>query len=656
MHDPAADAAPQQVSPPQASSRIAWAAAAVAAVAAASLALVHFREAPPEAAAEIRLELTTPPSASPESVAISPDGRLLVYAADADGATRLWLRGLEQATARVLEGTDGARRPFWSPDSRNIGFFAQGRLKRVDVSGGAVQTLGVASNPLAGTWNQDDIILFDPVAAGPIQRVSARGGTPEPATQPAAAATGHHRPRFLSDGRQFLFAVTGAAEARGIYLGQLGTTETWRLVDGGGPSDVVRGHLVFLRGRTLFAQPFDLQRRVLTGTPAPLVEDAPSVSFSTSLTGTIVYRAARAARGRQLTWFDRSGTALESFGGDPIRSSGVSLSPDDRRVAFASAGETAALDVWLLEARGGRVRVTSSPVIDNRPVWSPDGVRLAFESYADGPTGDLYQVSINAPERRERLVSTPHAKFPSDWSRDGRFVLYDENHPQTGLDVWAVPVAGDRTPFPLVVTSADELGGQLSPDGAWLAYASNESGRFEVYVQAFPGPGGKIAASTSGGSQPRWSPDGGELFFIAADDGLTSVRMEPGPDGRSLERGATTRLFTAHVGALGAFDGQQVLRIPGRPPVPGRDGDRREHHAADRRTPELAPGGDEVTLTTGTRLGAYDIVSLLGEGGMGAVYRARDTVRILRHLGIPTEVPAARPARAPPLPSGDEAW
>jgi eukaryotic-like serine/threonine-protein kinase len=550
------DVAPGQVAGPGASARVAWAAAAIATLAAVALAVVHLREAPPAPAAEMRLELTTPPSTSPESVAISPDARFVVYAADARGGTRLWVRGLDQPAARVLEGTDGARLPFWSPDGRSIGFFAQGRLKRVDVTGGEVETLGVSSNPTTGTWNQDDLILFDPIMTGPIQSVSARGGAPAPVTQLAGLARGHRSPRFLPDGRHFLFLVLGAPQVRGIYLSALGSTDAWRLIDADGPVDVVAGHLLFVRGQTVFAQPFDLRQRALTGTPTPVVEGTGHMSFSASAMGTIVHRA-QMRETRRLVWFDRAGAEVGRFGGDDVHVlDGHSLSPDGRRVAF-SAEENRNHDVWLLEANGGKVRVTSSPTIDNRPVWSPDGLRLAIESYADGPTGDLYQAVIDGPEAQELLVSTPYPKFPADWSRDGRVLVYDEYDPQTGLDLWALPLTGERKPFPLAATSADEFGGQLSPDGAWLAYSSDESGRHEVYVQAFPGPGRKLALSTGGGTQPRWRSDGRELFYLAADGRLTAVEVHPAPEGRSIEPGARTPLFAARTGRFGLFSGHQ---------------------------------------------------------------------------------------------------
>jgi eukaryotic-like serine/threonine-protein kinase len=556
MTTPAADIATERVATPRSSARVAWATAAVTTLAAVALAVVHVRDAPPGLAAEMRLELTTPPSTSPESVAISPDGRVMVYAADADGGSRLWVRGLDGAAASVLAGTDGARLPFWSPDGRSIGFFAQGRLKRVDITGGEAETLGVSSNPSTGTWNQDDLILFDPIMTGPIQSVSARGGAPAPVTQLAGLARGHRSPRFLPDGRHFLFLVLGPPQVRGIYLGALGSTETWRLIDADGPVEVVAGHLLFVRGQTVFGQPFDLQQRALTGTPTPVVEGTGLMSFSASATGTIVHRAQIEER-RQLLWFNRAGAQLGRFGDDAVHIwDGHSLSPDGRRVAFASE-ENRNHDVWLLDATGGKIRVTSSPSIDNRPVWSPDGLRLAFESYADGPRGDLYQAILDGPDRHELLVSTPYPKFPADWSWDGRFLIYDEYHPQTGLDLWALPLTGERKPFPLAATDADEFGGQLSPDGAWLAYSSDESGRHEVYVQAFPGPGRKLALSSGGATQPRWSGDGRELFYLTADGRLTAVQVRAAPDGRSIEPGARTPLFAARTGRFGLFSGHQ---------------------------------------------------------------------------------------------------
>ena len=542
---PAAEAAPAVPGTPDRRGTLGWIVAAVSSAAMFALAIPavrHFRETPSADAPEMRLEIATPPSGDPASLAISPNGRLLVFTGDSGAGTRLWVRALDDSTARVLDGTDEARLPFWSPDSRHIGFFSQGQLKRIEVAGGSPRTLAVSVNPSSGTWGSEDVILFDPIATGPILKIPAGGGEATPATRFEGQVVGHRAPRFLPDGRHFLFSVNGTPDTRGIYLGGLGAQESRRLVDGAGPADVAANHLLFARGGTLFAQPFDLQRLVLSGTPAPMVQYPNGVAISASATGAIVYRGLSAPARQQLIWFDRSGKEVGRFGDVAIGGSNPSLSPDGRRVVVSRIVD-GNNDVWLLDARGGVVRLTSHPAIDNFPTWSPDGRRIAFESYVDGRTGDLYQKAVDGSGGQELLLSTPYPKFPTDWFRDGRFILYQELNPQTGMDVWALPLNGDRKPIPVVRTTFEELGGQFSPDGNWVAYSSSESGRREVYVQAFPGPGGKVVISTAGGRQPRWSPDGRELFYIAGDGRLTAVAVRTAPDGLSVEARVKTPLF-----------------------------------------------------------------------------------------------------------------
>jgi eukaryotic-like serine/threonine-protein kinase len=570
---PSADPeSPTDARRPAPRARIAWTIAAlttVALVVALVPAVVHLREPPPVVAPEMRLEISTPPSGDPASLAISPNGRLLVFAGDSGRGTRLWLRALGESTTRVLDGTDDARLPFWAPDSRNVGFFSQGKLKRVEVAGGSPRTLATSVNPSGGTWNSEDVILFDAVATGPILRILASGGEATPATRLEGQVVGHRAPRFLPDGRHFLFSVDGTPNNRGIYLGVLGTLESLRLVDAAGPSDAAANHLLFARGGTLFAQPFDLQRFVLGGSPAPVVQypsgvtfsttdmGASGVAFSTSATSAIVHRGSSAPPRRQLVWFDRSGKETGRFGGVWTGyNNNPSLSPDGRRVTVTRTVD-GNLDVWMLDDRGGVVRLTSHAAPDFFPTWSPDGGRIVFESYADGRSGDLYQKAVDGSGGQELLLSTPYPKFPTDWSRDRRFILYQEMNPQTGFDVWALPLNGDRKPFPVVRTTFEELGGQFSPDGKWVVYSSAESGRSEVYVQAFPGPGGKVVISTAGGTQPRWSADGRELFYIAGDRQLTSVPVRATPDGLALKAGAKTPLFMPRLGFLTTLSGLQ---------------------------------------------------------------------------------------------------
>ena len=446
--------------PARVTGRLLWAAALVGAVAVTAATAWSLRPAPLEPD-EVRLEVTAPPTADPASLAISPDGKQLVFAATTDGTSRLWVRPLNAASARPLAGTENARFPFWSPDSRSVGFTAQGQLKRIDIDGGAVRVL--APGVGAGTWSQDDTILFDRGPGGGLYRVSADGGEPSLAAQIDPRVNDPWRPQFLPDDRHFLFYGTGAMP--GIYVGQLGSSDApRRLLDAQAATYAAPGHLLFVRQRTLFAQPFDPVRLELSGSPTVVAEqlvvgeDPGAAALSASAAGPVVYRTGPAGARSQFVWFDRSGKVLEAVAGSDIGDGfNSSLSPDGRRLAFSrftddTPGRTA--DIWLLDlARGVASRFTSDPMFDLTPVWSPDGNRLAFSSNrtrADGSSGsfDVYVKAATGLGNEDRLVGHDFGDPPSDWSPDGRFILYHRRTRDAGNDIWAVPLDGDREPFP----------------------------------------------------------------------------------------------------------------------------------------------------------------------------------------------------------------
>ena len=546
--------------------------------------LVLWRLRPEPPLLEMRLEITTPPSADPVSLAISPDGRKLVFVATHEGRSRLWLRSLSSVSSRPLEGTDGASCPFWSPNNGSVGFFADGKLKRIDVDSGSVRVLATAL-ACGGTWNADDTILYSAPMFGPISRVSATGGGPAPETRVNVTRTDpphhtrHRLPQFLPDGRHFLYYAAGSPEARGIYVGDLNGSEPRRLLDAHTAAVYVSsGHLLFVRQGTLFGQAFDPVGMVLSGNPFPVDERVAfdpakyAAAVSASSTGIVIYRAGSAAGRRQFLWLDRSGKEIGRVG-DPDNADPLdpSLSPDEHRVALYRT-VNGRPDIWLLET--GRAaapsRFTSEEITGVagagaiRPIWSPDGSKIVFASIAKKVT-DLFRMSVS-DGKAELLLETDQPKAATDWSTDGRFLLYRSSDPKTGWDIWALPMDGSGRPgtrVQVVRTNFDETNGQLSPDGRWVAYQSNETGHFEIYVQPFPGPGPKSAVSRNGGAQVRWRRDGKELFYVALDGRLMAVPMRFASNGQSIEVGAPRVLFTTHIGgAARGADRQQYMVSP----------------------------------------------------------------------------------------------
>jgi Tol biopolymer transport system component len=544
--------------------RLAWVAFAVALLAAVALAIPtvrHLREAPPPVPAEVRLEITTPPTADPVSLAISPDGQKIVFVATEEGRSRLSLRSLDAVSARPLTGTEGASWPFWSPDGRSVGFFADGKLKRIDVDGGQLQNLTDAPAGRGASWNRDGTIIFTPdQGTGPIFRIPAAGGEVSPLTRTESPKQNSHRfPQFLPDGRHFLYYVLGIPEFRGIYIGDLQGSETRRLLDADSAAVYAApGRLLFVRQGTLFAQDFDAARLELRGNASPMAERIAldtgaqgSAAVSASTAGPFVYRTGSGSGLRQFVWMDRSGKDIGKAS-DLLSAISIDLSPDGRRVAlFQQVNQN--FDVWLLElGRGLLSRFTFDPGVERFPIWSPDGSRIVFDSDRKGPF-DLYQKPAIGAGTEELLLATAQEKIPTDWSPDGRLLLYRSVDPKTGYDIWALPLDGDGKPVPVVQTNFDERDAQFSPDGKWIAYHSNESGRFEIYIQPFPGPGSKLQVSTNGGAQVRWGPHGKELFYIALDARLMAVPIRLASNPQSAEPGSPTPLFATRVG--GALQG-----------------------------------------------------------------------------------------------------
>jgi len=476
------------------------------------------------------VEITTPWTADLWSFAVSPDGRRVAYVADYEGQPALWVRALDTPGAQLLRGTERARAPFWSPDSRSIAYFADSDLKRIEARGGSPQIVTYALAGTNGTWSPDGTILFASTPVPGLRRVSAAGGTVEAATSPAADSIGQRHPQFLPASRQFLFFVGGADSVRGVYLGSLESSETRRLVVSDTQAEYIApGWLLFVRQGRLLAQRFDLSRRAVGGDPIT-VADAVAFdpisgrgAFSTSSAGVIAYRTGQSPVTR-LSWFDRSGNSLGTLG-SPEQSglSTFALSPDGRRVAAERTLQDRT-DVWLLDSTH-QTRFThgANGNIARVPVWSRDGGRLAFESVGS-QSERLAMRRLNGDGDDEVLLESPEVKVPCDWSPDGRLLMFYIPDPKTGTDLWLL-AEGKRQPSVFLRTSANELWGQFSPDGRWVAYQSNETGRYEIYVRPFVGQGAASPISTAGGVYPRWSRDGRELYYIAPDAKMMAVAI-----------------------------------------------------------------------------------------------------------------------------------
>jgi Tol biopolymer transport system component len=532
--------------------RVAWMSVLALVALIAAVAIVWaFRPAP--AAPEARLEITTPPTTVPESLAISPDGRTIAFVGrTAEGQSRLWLRALalDSSAARPLAGTDAARHPFWSPDSRSIGFFADNRLKRIDIDGGSVRTLAHVYRGTSGAWNRDGVILFSSLG-DPIARISDTGDAPGDLAGLFQEGS-NFSPHFLPDGRHFLYYVRGSADARGVYVGQLdGTLQPRRLLDAdAGAVYASSGHVLFVRQRTLFAQRFDAASLALNGDPFPVAPGCACLGLSISDTGSIAYRATAPGVRRQFVWFDRSGKEIHEVGNAPAMSS-PSLSRDGERVVgYRGNPVDGNVDVWMLDVRRGVYsRLTSNVADDVGPIWSPAGDRIVFSSNRKG-THDIYRKAASTTGSEELLLATAQEKGVTDWSPDGRFVLFDSRDLNRRADLWALPLDGNGKPFPVAQTNFEEMRGQFSPDGKWIAYQSDESGRYEIYVQPFPGAGNKWPISTNGGSQVRWRRDAKELFYVALDGRLMAVPIGLASNGEAPDVGTPVALFAPPLGGM----------------------------------------------------------------------------------------------------------
>jgi eukaryotic-like serine/threonine-protein kinase len=468
-------------------------------------------------------------------VAISPDGKAVVFAAISQGKRSLWIRRLDSTSSQSLSGTEGAIFPFWSPDSRFIGFFADKKLKKIEAVGGIAQTICDASDGRGAAWNREGVIVFAPDIRGPIYRVPDGGGTPTPVTSldSGDTNTSHREPEFLPDGRHFLFV---SSPTNAIMVGSLNSIEKPKLVvENGSNAFFNNGYLLYAREGNLLAQRFDLKGLQAAGNPTAVaahIDYAPlraTGNFSVSENGVLVYREAFVPQ-VQLSWFDNAGKPLGPLG-EPGNFRTARVSPDGRTVLVPKFDpQTTKEDLWLMDAvRATLSRFTFEPHDLYTGVWSPDSKEIVLSA----ANAALIRRPANGSGHPEELLPTSDIyRVPSDWSRDGRYLIMMVQNLRTGNDIVMLPLQGEHKTVPVLQTEFNEEAGKLSPDGRLLAYFSNASGRAELYVTEFPGPGGRWQISSEGVTtlyvQPAWRQDGREIYYVDAAGKLVAVNLGNG--------------------------------------------------------------------------------------------------------------------------------
>jgi len=466
------------------------------------------------------------------SVALSPDGTHLAYVASQGGAQQLYLRVMDTLDAKPIPGTEGAINPFFSPDGQLVGFFGDGKLKKVSISGGAALTLGDATRPYGANWGSRGMIAFVPSNGSGLQQVSDEGGMPQPLTHLEKGELNHLWPEFLPGGKAVLFAAGSTSfnftNAR-VAVQSVGTGERRNLVQvGTNPRYAPTGHLVYAQGGSLMAVQFDPQRLAITGTAVPVVEGvlqspvSGAAQYSFSATGSLVYVPGGVQSNQsKLVWVSRNG-AEQPLAAPARAYRGPRLSPDGHQVAVAIQEQES--QVWLYDlSRETLTRLTFGGTVNNNPSWTPDGKRIAFESNKEGPLNIFWQLA-DGTGGLERLTTSEYVQVPHSWAPDGQLLAYAEATSTTGYDIWMLRMGESSTGSgqvrkaqPFLRTRFDEAVPRFSPDGRWLAYVSNESGRNEIYVQPYPGPGGKWQISTESGREPVWNRNGREVFYRSGD-------------------------------------------------------------------------------------------------------------------------------------------
>ena len=454
------------------------------------------------------------------AVALSPDGTHLAYAARRSGIQQLYLRAMDSLEARPLPGTEGGIEPFFSPDGQELGFSAGGKLKKISINSGAALILGDTAQFRGASWGGLGMIVFAPTIDSPLLQMSDAGGTPKPLTHFEKGENTHRWPELLPGSKAVLFGG-GSQTNPEVAVQSIATGERRNLIQGGvNPHYAPSGHLVYAQGGSLMAVPFDPQRLTVTGEAVPVVEgilqtfSTAVAQYSFSATGSLVYvSGGLQGTQRTLVWVDRKGIE-QALPAPPHSYRYPRLSPDGQRMAVTI--EESESNIWLYDlARETLTRLTFQGSSSLMGAWTPDGKRIAFTSIKEGPLNSFWQLA-DGSGGPERLNISEYAQAPESWSSDGQLLAYIEVNPTTGYDIWVLRMS-DRKAQPFLRTPFNESAPRFSPDGRWLAYVSDESGRDEVYVQPYPGPGGKWQISTEGGTEPAWNPNGRELFYRSGD-------------------------------------------------------------------------------------------------------------------------------------------
>ena len=552
------------------SQRAAWMIAAVAAAAAIALAAAFLLRAPAPAIHPLRVSILAPDQHTFDSlsIALSPDGTKLAFVATAvGGGPQLWVRPLDSTAAQPLAGTEDAAFPFWSPDSRTLGFFAQGKLRIIDASGGAVQTLADATAPRGGSWGPDGTILYTPASQSAMFRIPAAGGAPSRAIGEEKAAADLGSPRwaaFLPDGKHFIFFQfkTGSQEGGNIHLGALDSQQDTILVDSDLRGQYANGHLLFVHGGNLMSQSFDEKNLKLTGNPVPVAEQIHgdtrgAAAFSVSREGKLIFAGGQSAT-LDLAWYDRSGKK-----GDVIDSGNFQdahISPDGKKVSAARTDAGGHLEIYIYDlVRGTKSQFSFSQSRDDDPIWSPDSNTIVFDSARNGKI-DLYTRPANGARQEELLYHDDLDKYPFNWSLDGKYIGY-ETFASGHFNIWVMPMFGDRKPFAFLQEQYNTRYPVFSPDGNWVAFTSFEAGHSQVYVVAFPKPGGRFLVGD--GSLAVWNRNGKEILYL--DDHFRMASVEVTAHGESMELGKPQILFPAQTVGDGQFevapDGKRFLMV-----------------------------------------------------------------------------------------------